>query len=210
MNVGSSSGETAPSRAWLLITTPNPTRAQAVRYDDEVFSRYSWDSTVANHDIPTVGDLVAVRDHDVLLGAAVIERLCITLAEKERHRCPECHRAGIRERSSRRPRFRCDHCTAEFNRPEQETIRIRSYQAEYGGTWQRTLRAIPAQHLRAFCCARRRSTALASWTLDGSPRTCRRKRWTCVSGGGLGLRGRHAEATDCRVLWPRASRLRVQ
>ena len=44
-------------------------------YADEPSTYYSWDNTVDNHAALIEGDMIAIGDKHVLLGASVIERI---------------------------------------------------------------------------------------------------------------------------------------
>lgn len=124
--------------AWSFLVTGEERQFQGnTGYDDVIEESYSYDSTVGNHLRVSVGDLVIVRSGGEALGVAFVEELDILPdQQKSRSRCPHCGSTGFKERTTTRPRFRCSPCSGVFEHPAVETIRVTSYRAHYGGTWQ--------------------------------------------------------------------------
>lgn len=132
-----STGEAVGS-AWSFLIAGEERQFQGnAGYEDVVQESYSYDSTVGNHRRVALGDLVVIRSGREALGIGYVEQLEIfPNREKLRSRCPGCGSTGFKERTSMRPRFRCSPCGMAFDRPSAETIKVTSYRAHYGGTWQ--------------------------------------------------------------------------
>ncbi|WP_405894110.1 HNH endonuclease [Streptomyces sp. NBC_00104] len=132
-----STGE-AVGRAWSFLIAGEERQFQGnAGYEDVVEESYSYDSTVGNHRRVALGDLVVIRSSREALGIGYVEQLeILPNREKLRSRCPGCGSTGFKERTSMRPRFRCSPCGMAFDRPSAETIKVTSYRAHYGGTWQ--------------------------------------------------------------------------
>jgi len=120
------------NRGWVLISVSNDERQHAGHegYDDEISSRYSWDSTVPNHAQIDDGDLVVVRDSQQPIGIAQISTIDVFAgSEKVRYRCPTCNTTKIRARKSVLPTYRCGECAWEFETPNSEVVAVTRYVA---------------------------------------------------------------------------------
>lgn len=120
-------------------------------YEDQPDAHYSWDSTVPNHSRPTVGDPVALWDKDTLLGASVIEAIEVGEMEKLLHRCPDCGRAGIKARLSKRPFYKCYECKAEFDRPTSRLQAVTTYRSRHDAAWVDLEGVLSGDQVRSLC-----------------------------------------------------------
>ena len=122
-------------------------------YDDDPEVHYSWDDTVANHAAVSVGDAIAVWDKTELLGASVIEEILVSTGQKVLRRCPSCKRAKLKERSTKRPRFRCYDagCQAEFDSPTIETAIVKTYRSRHDAGWVDLRGVLNGRQLRNLC-----------------------------------------------------------
>ena len=142
--------------AWLLLAVGTDRQhAGNDGYDDDPARYYSWDSSVPNHARPRVGDEVAVWDKDVLLGSSSIEQICMAAGSKEVHRCRECGRSGIKARASKRPRFYCYQCKAEFERPKTYEVSVIQYRSVHSTGWIDLFGRLQGAELRALCVSPR-------------------------------------------------------
>jgi hypothetical protein len=103
-------------------------------YDDLATRHYSFDSTVPNSARVETGDLAVVRDSDGLIGVGWIDQIDEWGGEKLRRRCPVCLTTALKARSTKRPRYRCDH-GHEFEEPTEELLTVTLYRARYAATW---------------------------------------------------------------------------
>jgi putative restriction endonuclease len=66
----------AMPRAWSCIAVDDDRQYGGNSgYDDELISKYSFDSNVANHKQVSKGDLIVLRDGDHALGMARVEEI---------------------------------------------------------------------------------------------------------------------------------------
>jgi hypothetical protein len=143
-------------RAWSFLSLGEEAQFQGnVGYRDRLESSYAWDSTVANHGRVAVGDLALIRDSEYVLGISWIDELGVEEdVEKIRRRCPRCGHTGFKRRRTKSPPFRCPD-GHEFERPREEPIRVREFEARYGRSWWAVEGTIsvedltPAYHSRA-------------------------------------------------------------
>jgi putative restriction endonuclease len=118
-------------KCWSLLTIE--TRLQYggnEGYQDEPHGSYRYDTSVANCREVAEGDVVLIRGRTEVLGVARIERIVQSSIEKIRRRCPVCSITLIKERTTRKPRWRCDK-GHEFDEPAQETARVTQFEAFY-------------------------------------------------------------------------------
>lgn len=120
-------------------------------YDDDPSRYYSWDSTVANREGPGEGDLCAVRDSRGLLGISRIDEVGERKEEKPRLRCPECESTAFKGRTTMKPIYKCSNCKAEFDRPDEESIPVTVFRADYARSWVSIGGAVTATELEASC-----------------------------------------------------------
>jgi hypothetical protein len=137
----------ARPRAWSLLALGESRQfAGNDGYDDLVARSYSYDSTVPNGRRVMNGDLAALRDSAGLIGVAWIEAITECPGQKLRRRCPLCRTTALKQRTVKRPRFRCDH-GHEFDDATEELLSVTRYRAYYGSTWQHLAGSLSADEL---------------------------------------------------------------
>jgi hypothetical protein len=118
-------------------------------YDDDPSRAYAWDSTVANHRRPAVGDIAVVRDSDAAVGIGRINEITQTpQIPKVRRRCPNCGSTGFKRRATRELPYRCGACAEEFATPREEELLVTRYVARYAGDWWPLDETVTASDLR--------------------------------------------------------------
>lgn len=138
-------------RAWSFLSVGDDRHFQGNSgYPDVLESLYVFDSTVQNARKVDEGDLVVVRNREVALGVAHIERIVAEQDEKLRYLCPGCGRTGFKPRKHRQTRYLCTakDCRLEFDVPDHKSIAITRYSAHYGGTWRALDGALTVKRLR--------------------------------------------------------------
>ena len=137
------------SRAWLLIAIPDRLQYGGnLGYDDDPASVYRYDSTVPNSRQVSRGDLVLLRDREMLLGAGLVERIVSRSGTKKRFRCPICNITGIKKRDGLSPRLRCNNGHT-FAEALEEEVNVTLYEAHYESTFIPTGGRISASEIRA-------------------------------------------------------------
>ncbi len=119
---------------WLLIAAGTGVERPG-RYADDPRRSYVWDSTVPNHAMPQVGDLVALWDKRWLLGISVISEIRNGAGMKTVYRCPKCGSSDVRNRKVRVPKYRCAACEAEFQTPDEKEIEVATYSSRHDAAW---------------------------------------------------------------------------
>ncbi|MFE3105169.1 P-loop NTPase fold protein [Nocardia tengchongensis] len=124
-------------RGWALLSKANErTWASNDGYPDVLGSHYVYDSAVGNHLRVAVGDVVVLRDSQVVHGISRIDLIDTEPAMKTRYVCPNCGRTGIDTRASLQPAFRCVSCRHEFDTPDKKEVPVTRYSARYAQQWQ--------------------------------------------------------------------------
>ncbi|MFT7836368.1 HNH endonuclease signature motif containing protein [Saccharothrix sp. BKS2] len=125
--------------AWSLLSVGEDRHYQGnTGYADVLESHYEFDSTVTYADRVAVGDLVVLKDREVALGVARVERVEAEPGrEKVRLVCPTCRRTSLKKRAVASPAYLCQSCRAEFDAPVNVEVAITRYTAHYGGTWRK-------------------------------------------------------------------------
>ena len=141
--------------AWLLMSVgENRQHGGNAGYDDQADVYYTWDSTVPNHARIKVGDPIAIWDKDRLLGLSVIEEIEQEAKEKLLFKCPHCGKAGIKQRATKSPRFKCYKCRREFETPTTQTATVVEYRSRHDAAWTPLEDLLPGTSCAS--CARRR------------------------------------------------------
>ena len=123
---------------WLFTSVSGETSWQSNEgYDDVLGSQYVYDSGVAYHRQVESGDVVLVREHDLVLGVSVIDEIASTPSEKLRKRCPFCGRTGVENRV-RTGDYACANsdCRRRFPEPVERLEPVTKYVATYATRWQ--------------------------------------------------------------------------
>lgn len=137
--------------AWLALIVAERKRRSNDGYDDDLSSRYSWDSTVPNRDAVQVGHVLVLWDKRTLLGASVIEDIHFDTQTKPIYRCAGCGSSSFEPRKTKSPQYRCFACKAEFDEPIKGTQEVRTFQSEHGAAWVDLDGALDGPQLRALC-----------------------------------------------------------
>jgi putative restriction endonuclease len=128
-------------------------RRPAVRwnsgYDDELTSKYSFDSNVANHKQVSKGDLIVLRDGDHALGMARVEEITNNPGTKLIRRCPVCRVTGLKERVKKHPKWRCNN-GHEFETPSESEEPVDKYVARFGSSFVRLGQAVSVSQLKSI------------------------------------------------------------
>jgi hypothetical protein len=123
-----------PRRVWSCFSKASLADIDAI-YDDVHGSAYAYDSNVVNHARVAEGDVVVVRDGQLVLGFGVVEDVASRLDLKPMRRCVRCGSASLQARKVARPRFRCNDCKATFDEPVVVPKEVRLYVASYADSW---------------------------------------------------------------------------
>lgn len=128
--------EVSLHRAWLALAVgENRQHGGNDGYDDEPAVHYSWDSTVPNGRQVRVGDALVLWDKRQLIGASVVQHIEAEESGKRLHRCPYCHRAGIKARKDMQPRYKCFKCDRLFDEPTSERAEVTTYRSRHDAGW---------------------------------------------------------------------------
>jgi putative restriction endonuclease len=119
-------------------------------YDDELTSRYSFDSNVANHKQVSQGDLIVLRDNAQALGLAKVEGITSSPGTKLIRRCPVCQTTGLKERAKKQPRWRCSPSGHEFDTPSEAEEPVTKYVALFGSSFVQLKHPISVDQLRGI------------------------------------------------------------
>jgi putative restriction endonuclease len=122
-------------RAWLISTFGDDRQyAGNTGYDDKLAERYQYDSFVPNHKQLSAGDLVVLRDRAAMVGAARVARVRSSDSQKPLRKCPTCSTTGIKERTTKVPRYRCNE-GHEFEEPREDIVPCTTFVAEFGDSF---------------------------------------------------------------------------
>jgi len=132
-------------------------------YDDDLTTKYSYDSNVPNHKQVSKGDLIVLRDSQHALGVARVEEVTSGRGTKLIQRCPECRSPNLKERVKKRPRWRCSN-GHEFEKPLQREQPVAKYVARFNESFIRIDKTITAGQLKGI--ALRPSDQLSMEELD--------------------------------------------
>ncbi|MFI7666845.1 HNH endonuclease [Nocardia sp. NPDC049526] len=126
-------------KAWALLSNQHERTWESNEgYPDVLGSQYAYDSGVANHLNVSVGDIVVLRNSEVVHGISRIDRIDSEPGMKTRRVCPKCGKTGYIKRTTKTPTFLCRHkgCRHEFEVPEEKKVPVTLYVASYGAQWE--------------------------------------------------------------------------
>ena len=120
-------------------------------YEDDVSTKYLYDSTVSNHKQIKVGDFAVIVDKEKVLGLAKISDITTSNGTKEIRRCPICENKNSTYdvRKTKVPVYRCNK-GHEFDTPDSETIKITKYKASYTNSFRLPSKTITVDKLRPY------------------------------------------------------------
>jgi len=101
-------------------------------YDDDLTTKYSFDSNIANHKQLSKGDLIVLRSNDRALGMAKVEDVTSSMGTKLIRRCPLCQTTGLKERVKKHPKWRCND-GHEFEDASEAEEPVSKYEARLAG-----------------------------------------------------------------------------
>ncbi len=138
--------------AWLMLAVEGDRQHGGNDgYDDSPSTHYSWDETVPNHGAVRRGDRIALWDKHTLLGISTIESIEVGRSVKQFHSCRACGKAGIKERKTKTPRYRCHGCGSTFSRPRTRSREVTTFRSRHDVAWIDLPGTLPAPDLRALC-----------------------------------------------------------
>jgi predicted RNA-binding Zn-ribbon protein involved in translation (DUF1610 family) len=138
--------------AWLMLAVgENRQHGGNDGYDDSPLTHYSWDDTVPNHEAVRPGDRIAIWDKRTLLGISTVEAIEKGRERKRFHSCRDCGKAGIKERKTLTPRYRCHECGATFDRPRTRSRQVTTFRSRHDVAWIDLPGALSAPELRSLC-----------------------------------------------------------
>lgn len=147
-----------PGAAWSCFTK-DPSLDEALAYGDALGARYEYDSNVVNHNRVAVGDILVLRDADLIYGYGVVDAIRSRPHVKVMERCPECSSSKLSPRSRVLPRYRC-HRGHEFDVPLQVPKDVTAYTASYGEWWFPFTSTAPVRALASVYAGRDRQNAI--------------------------------------------------
>ena len=139
-----------PRRAWLVLQFGDDRQYGGNAGYADRQEVYRYDRFVANHRRVAGGDLLVVRDHDGLIGAARVATVRSSQGTKVLRKCPTCATTGIKARTTRSPRFRCNK-GHEFESPLEQIAPCTLFVAELGDSFSAAPAAVALDQLRAAC-----------------------------------------------------------
>lgn len=122
--------------AWMLIAagTDNYRNTEAP-YPEDPKTGYRWNSRVRNHAQISVGDLVAIRSKNALIGASIVETIEKTPGEVDVRQCPNCKKSSFKKRTTKTPRYACAQCKLEFDEPISIPTQVINYRSDHQNFW---------------------------------------------------------------------------
>jgi hypothetical protein len=124
---------------WVLKTVGDADRASRSvdHYNDELSSKYNYDSNVKNYKNIKIGDKIILIDKKKILGFAQIEDIDISDGKKTIRRCPEpeCHSTNIEQRKTLMPPYRCNRGHV-FDLPTEIVTDVKKFTAYYANTFK--------------------------------------------------------------------------
>jgi len=120
-------------------------------YDDDVTTRYEYDSNVANHKRVNKGDVAVLVDKEHILGFAKIAEITTGKAVKTIRKCPTCGATNFEPRKNKKPLYRCNK-GHEFNEEEvvTTTMDVTTYQSKYKNSFLPPKKEIDISLLRPY------------------------------------------------------------
>lgn len=120
-------------------------------YQDEIDTKYVYDSDVANYKQIKSGDIAVIADKEKVLGLAKISRIVISNGKKERRRCPICEKKNTTYdiRTTKTPVYRCNK-GHEFDVPASETVEVTTFQAFYSDSFKLPLKLVTVDKIRPY------------------------------------------------------------
>jgi hypothetical protein len=114
---------------WLLFEKSDETRVSKSidGYRDTTGEFYNYDSLVPNYLNIAKGDYAVLRKENLIIGVGTIGNISDTMSDKIHRRCPKCDSTNIRERATKKPKWKCGICAEEFLNPKETKVEVRSF-----------------------------------------------------------------------------------
>lgn len=148
-----------PRAAWSCFTK-GPSLDDALVYDDALGHHYEYDSHVVNHNRVVDGDILVLRDADLIYGYGVVDSVRTWPKLKDMERCPACASAKLSRRRRALPPFRCNSCGHEFVDPDRVPKEVIAYSASYAQWWFPFASPAPARALTSVYAGADRQNAI--------------------------------------------------
>lgn len=145
--------------AWSCLSRI-PESFETIDYDDSLGLQYGYDSNVVNCRQVAVGDVLIIRDHDLIYGFGLVSDISVRRDAKIMRRCPRCRSASTVKRKMKLPENRCNDCQNEFDAPLLESKDVDVFLASYDGQWSPLPSPIPARALLSVYSGRDRQNAI--------------------------------------------------
>ncbi|WP_454042582.1 HNH endonuclease [Cellulosimicrobium sp. Marseille-Q8652] len=129
-------------------------------YEDRFGERYEYDSNVVNSSRIREGDILLIRDAQLIFGFGVVDRIDASQGEKLMQRCPQCSRAAVSRRKAVIPEYRCLKCKAEFDEPLVQPSIVTKFVAHYGRWWVPLPSPAPVRRLLEIYAQQDRQNAI--------------------------------------------------
>jgi len=138
-------------KAWTFKTVTDGNRKNRVIsvLNDGAYSRYNYDSNMANCKQVKAGDIVLVVDKVIILGFALIASIKTSTGKKKVIKCPVCRSRSIEIRKVKKPTYKCPQ-QHEFNVPFIEMETITRYSALFEGSFIKAPGVFTESKLRRF------------------------------------------------------------
>ena len=116
---------------WLLLEKSDETRVSKSidGYRDATGEFYNYDSLVPNYLNVETGDFAVLRKESQIIGVGTIGKILKTTSDKIHRRCPKCDSTDIRERATKKPKWKCGKCAEEFLDPKETRVEVSSFVA---------------------------------------------------------------------------------
>lgn len=197
---------------WLLLEKSDETRISKGidGYLDTTGESYHYDSLVPNYRNVATGDSVILRKENEIIGVGTIGNISEKADAKIHRRCPKCNLTDIRERTLKKPKWKCGSCAEEFFQPDETIVEVRSFFATINDFAQ--LNAPPSVRAVKMCAASGNgsSSQLSMLRLDRvkiqtllegiDPSPSYRCIHTSASGQGFGLSQAERRAVELRAM----------
>jgi putative restriction endonuclease len=139
------------SNFWVFKTVADEDRSyRSIRaYDDDLSSRYDYDSNVPNSRQVQIGDTAVIVDKENILAFAVITDINTSTGTKQITKCPECGSTNYEPRVTKKPKYRCNH-GHEFKTPNSTIVKVTQFQAIYRNNFISIIGNNPVSILRPY------------------------------------------------------------
>jgi ribosomal protein L37AE/L43A len=116
---------------WLFLEKSDKTRvSQGIDgYRDATGEEYQYDSLVPNYRQIATGDYAVIRKENEIIGVGTVGKISELRDSKIHRRCPDCSATDIRERFTKKPKWKCGKCAKEFSEAKETIVEVQSFVA---------------------------------------------------------------------------------